>query len=94
MQSSYVFLEIQGSNEELDPIRKIPLKGHEIIYDIVASPLITPLIKRAKNQGCIVIYGIEMLLAQAYVQFRLMTSSDFPVKIKMELKQWAKTSLL
>ena len=83
-----------SSNEELDPIRKIPLKGHEIIYDIVASPLITPLIKRAKNQGCIVIYGIEMLLAQAYVQFRLMTSRDFPVKIKMELNQWVKNSLL
>ena len=79
-------------NEGLDPIRKVTLTGNEIIYDIVAAPLETPLIKRAKKQGCLVIYGIEMLLAQAYVQFKIMTSTNFPVKIKKELNQWAMTS--
>ena len=76
----------------MDPIECITLSGKEIVYDIVASPLITPLIERAKKHGCSVIYGIEMLFPQAYEQFRLMTGSSFPVKVKEELNELFKSS--
>ena len=62
-----------------DPIAAVPLGGHEIVYDIVYTPPNTPLIRRAREAGCQVITGGEMLLGQAYEQFRLFTGVAYPV---------------
>ncbi len=62
-----------------DPIAAVPLGGHEIVYDIVYTPPNTPLIQRARQAGCQVVTGGEMLLGQAYEQFRLFTGVEFPV---------------
>ena len=61
-----------------DPIAAVPLGGHEIVYDIVYTPPNTPLIQRARQAGCQVVTGGEMLLGQAYEQFRLFTGVEYP----------------
>ena len=61
-----------------DPLAAVPLAGHEIVYDIVYTPPNTPLVRRARAAGCQVICGGEMLLGQAYEQFRLFTGIDYP----------------
>ena len=55
-----------------DPMRGIPLDG-EIVFDLVYAPRVTPLLARARREGCLTIGGIEMLVAQAERQFELWT---------------------
>jgi 3-dehydroquinate dehydratase / shikimate dehydrogenase len=61
-----------------DPMAGIPLDG-EIVFDLVYVPAETPLIKRARAEGCLTIGGIEMLVAQAERQFELWTGQRPPV---------------
>lgn len=68
-----------------DPIAAVPLAGHEIVYDIVYTPPETPLIRRARAAGCQVITGGEMLLGQAYAQFRRFTGAAFPAAERARL---------
>ena len=63
-----------------DPIAAVPLGGQEIVYDIVYTPPNTPLIRRAREAGCQVVTGGEMLLGQAYEQFRLFTGVEYPAR--------------
>ena len=55
-----------------DPMDGVPLDG-EIVFDLVYAPARTPLLERARNEGCLTIGGIEMLVAQAERQFELWT---------------------
>jgi 3-dehydroquinate dehydratase/shikimate dehydrogenase len=55
---------------------KIP--GH-IVLDMVYNPHETELLKRAKAQGCKIIYGSEMLLEQAARQFEIWTGETAPL---------------
>ena len=67
-----------GMHAAGDPIAGVPLAGDEIVYDIVYTPPNTPLLRRARAAGCQVIPGGEMLLGQAYEQFRLFTGREYP----------------
>ncbi|MGA8027560.1 MAG: shikimate dehydrogenase [Bryobacteraceae bacterium] len=49
-----------------------------IVLDMVYNPHETLLLKRAKEQGCTVIYGAEMLLEQAARQFEIWTGDSAP----------------
>ena len=55
-----------------DPMDGVPLDG-EIVFDLVYAPARTPLLERARKEGCMTIGGIEMLVAQAERQFELWT---------------------
>ncbi|HEX5797088.1 MAG TPA: shikimate dehydrogenase, partial [Candidatus Saccharimonadales bacterium] len=67
-----------GMDEEKSPIDSSLISPHQIIFDVVYSPLETKLIKDAKAKGAKTIYGIEMLLHQAFEQFKLFTGKDAP----------------
>jgi 3-dehydroquinate dehydratase/shikimate dehydrogenase len=60
-----------------DPMAGVPLDG-EIVFDLVYAPADTPLIVRARAEGCLTIGGIEMLVAQAERQFELWTGQRPP----------------
>ena len=60
------------------------LHGSQIVFDIVYAPLETKLIRDAKKVGATVIYGVEMLLAQAAVQFKLYTGEEAPTDAMRE----------
>jgi 3-dehydroquinate dehydratase/shikimate dehydrogenase len=66
-----------------DPTRGIPLDG-EIVFDLVYAPPVTPLLERARREGCLTIGGIEMLVAQAERQFELWTGERPPAGLFKE----------
>ncbi len=53
----------------------------DVVFDMVYNPLETELLKRAKAQGCGVIQGLEMFLAQAAQQFEIWTGETAPASV-------------
>ena len=60
------------------PISTKNITKESIVYDIVYVPVETPLIEQSKNQGATIIYGWEMLLAQAMKSFEIWTGKPAP----------------
>jgi 3-dehydroquinate dehydratase/shikimate dehydrogenase len=54
---------------------KIPAK---LVFDMVYNPLDTMLVRMAKDQGAVVIRGLEMFLEQASRQFEIWTGESAP----------------
>ncbi len=54
-----------------DPIYFYDFDGHEMIYDIVYAPSVTPVMARAHKAGCNVCNGLSMLKYQGDAQFAL-----------------------
>lgn len=50
----------------------------DTVFDMVYNPHETLLLKRAKQQGCSIIHGSEMLLEQAASQFEIWTGESAP----------------
>ncbi len=61
-----------------DPLAAYAFRGHEVVYDLVYGEGLTPILQRAREAGCAVIDGRQMLAEQAYEQFRLFTGREFP----------------
>ena len=62
-------------NPEGSLFKKVPAG---IVLDMVYNPHETLLLKRAKQQGCTIVYGSEMLLEQAAAQFEIWTGDSAP----------------
>jgi 3-dehydroquinate dehydratase/shikimate dehydrogenase len=75
VQTTSVGMEPETS---ANPIPDYIFKGHEVVFDIVYNPPITVLLKKAQQAGCRIIQGKEMLLGQAFAQFRLFTGREYP----------------
>jgi shikimate dehydrogenase len=58
-----------------------------IVYDLVYDPLVTPLLKEARDQGLRTIDGLEMLVAQARRAFRLFFGAHAPRQHDAELRK-------
>ncbi len=65
-----------------DPLVEYAFRGHELVYDLVYGEVLTPILRRARDAGCAVIDGSQMLAEQAYEQFRLFTGRVFPDSAK------------
>lgn len=65
-----------GSGELTDqtPATAAQLAGAHYVYDLVYNPIETRLLKEACKAGCKTVRGLEMLAAQAKIQFELWTS--------------------
>ncbi len=50
----------------------------ELVFDMVYNPLETKLLRRAREQGCTVIPGIQMFVEQAVRQFEVFTGESAP----------------
>jgi 3-dehydroquinate dehydratase/shikimate dehydrogenase len=61
-----------------DPLPGYRFRGSELVYELVYSPELTPLMARAHEAGCRTIGGLAMLQAQGRAQFRLFTGRDYP----------------
>ena len=55
------------------------LRPDHVVFDMVYRPSRTRLIEDAEAAGCTVVYGIEMLLHQAALQFERWTGADAPL---------------
>ena len=54
---------------------------HQVLFDIVYTPLETRLLTQAKASGLTVISGVEMFIHQAVLQFEQFTGKPAPVEI-------------
>lgn len=78
IQTTSVGMNAQGApNNENDPLYFYDFKGHEIVYDIVYVPEVTPIMKRAEQAGCLTCNGYKMLQYQGYMQFKIFTGEDY-----------------
>lgn len=64
-----------GKYVEQSPVTSEQLAGVRCAYDLIYNPLDTLFIKRARAAGCETIGGLEMLVAQARLQFQLWTGT-------------------
>lgn len=71
--------------ENKSPIDVVYLNKEQIVFDIFYSPLKTALLKSAEEKGAKIIYGTEMLLYQAILQFELYTGYQAPIEIMREI---------
>ena len=62
-------------------LRSDQINCTQIVFESIYSPIETQLIKNAKQAGASVIYGIEMLLHQAFAQFKLYTGLTAPKQL-------------
>ena len=60
------------------PVDLTPLPGDAIVYDIVYSPLETPLLAQARARGLDTVDGLEMLIGQAALAFELFFGAEPP----------------
>ena len=63
-----------------------PVFGNSIIYDIVTSPVETPLLHEAKSRGLRTIDGFAMLIGQAAVAFEKFFGQPAPREHDVELR--------
>ena len=69
-----------GSSAFLDetPVIAGLLRPGAVVFDMVYDPLETRLLREAKARGCVIVNGLEMLLAQAIAQFETWTGQEAP----------------
>jgi shikimate dehydrogenase len=61
----------------------VPASVHRegtVVFDMVYDPLETQFLRDAQAAGATVINGLEMLIAQAVVQFEVWTGRDAPMQ--------------
>lgn len=63
----------------------------QIVFDLVYNPAQTVLLKRASEQGCEVIPGVEMFIEQAARQFEIFTGESAP---RLVMERAAKEALV
>jgi 3-dehydroquinate dehydratase/shikimate dehydrogenase len=67
-----------GELASFTPLTARELKGVKLVFDLVTSPMDTPLIEQAKQAGVKTIPGVEMLIEQAVEQFEIWTGLGAP----------------
>ncbi|TFG60919.1 MAG: hypothetical protein E4H36_11250 [Spirochaetales bacterium] len=72
--------------EDGNPAAGYTFTGRELAYDLVYSPPDTPFLTAARLKGCRTLGGLDMLLEQAYCQFRVFTGRDYPETAKLEIR--------
>lgn len=70
-----------GMDSDETPVDKANLRASQIVFDAVYSPLKTRLLREAEEAGARTIPGTEMLLLQAFAQFKLFTDREAPEEV-------------
>ncbi len=72
-------------HEDEDAAPNFKFTGNEIVYDLVYKPKETLFLRRAKEAGCPIHYGIDMLIGQGKLQFEAFTGYHYPHWIELDL---------
>jgi shikimate dehydrogenase len=70
-----------GLNNELSPLKSNFMSEGAFVFDIVYRPVFTNLLNNAKDAGCNLIFGYEMLLHQAKKSFEIWTGLQGPLDV-------------
>jgi 3-dehydroquinate dehydratase/shikimate dehydrogenase len=65
-------------DSDADPLPEYQFGGSEVVYDLVYQPLVTAFLQRARDAGCRIISGLDMLWAQGAFQFEHYTGAEYP----------------
>ena len=68
--------DVDSSPASVDQLRHISL-----VYDLVYNPIETLLLTQAREAGCKTLTGLQMLVAQAILQFQLWTRETAPSEV-------------
>ncbi|MFY9555211.1 MAG: shikimate dehydrogenase [Blastocatellia bacterium] len=71
---------MRGHSEGSSPVPRAALRNRALAYDLVYNPVETQFLKDAATEGCKTINGLEMLVAQAALQFELWTNKKPPIE--------------
>lgn len=77
-------LGTSGAQETETPATAAQLRGARLAYDLVYNPVETRFLREARDAGCELIGGLEMLVTQAGEQFRLWTGGVAPEELMKE----------
>ncbi|KAL2942280.1 Bifunctional 3-dehydroquinate dehydratase/shikimate dehydrogenase chloroplastic [Bienertia sinuspersici] len=66
-------------------ISKKALKHYSLVFDAIYTPKLTKLLKEAQNSGATIVYGTEMFINQAYIQFENFTGLPAPKEVMREV---------
>jgi 3-dehydroquinate dehydratase/shikimate dehydrogenase len=69
-------LGTRGERQDDTPAAADQLRGVRLAYDLVYNPLETRFLREARSAGCETLGGIEMLVAQAFEQFKVWTGHE------------------
>ena len=72
---------MHGHSEGSSVVTREALHKRRVAYDLVYNPLETRFLQYAREEGCPTISGIEMLIAQAALQFELWTGVKPPISV-------------
>lgn len=75
---------MQGKNGGNMPVPPETLLPNHVVFDMVYRPHRTPFVLAAERIGCTVVYGIEMLLGLAAIQFEVWTGQSAPLAAMRE----------
>ena len=65
-----------GLNNHDSPIHSDLIKKKHTVMDIIYNPFLTPLLKQAKLKQCIYLNGLDMLVNQGAIAFKLFTGIE------------------
>ncbi|NLA92530.1 MAG: 3-dehydroquinate dehydratase, partial [Spirochaetales bacterium] len=71
--------------EGIDPIPNYKLQKGQTVYELIYRPRYTPLLKRAQESGCRLLFGIDMLLRQGKLQFESFSGYHYPKRLEPAL---------
>src|SRR5207237_650888 len=72
---------MMNHNEGESIIPRAAWRNRKIAYDLIYNPLETRFLADARQQGCLTLSGIDMLVAQAALQFEFWTGHKPPVEL-------------
>uniref|UniRef100_A0A7N0TG59 shikimate dehydrogenase (NADP(+)) n=1 Tax=Kalanchoe fedtschenkoi TaxID=63787 RepID=A0A7N0TG59_KALFE len=67
------------------PIPKDALKHYCLVFDAIYTPKDTRLLREAREHGCAVVYGTEMLIRQGFEQYKNFTGLPAPEQLFRDL---------
>jgi 3-dehydroquinate dehydratase / shikimate dehydrogenase len=70
-----------GKQVDQTPVTAAQLRGVRLAYDLVYNPIETRFLREAASVGCQTLGGLEMLVAQAQLQFNLWTGQEAPASV-------------
>jgi shikimate dehydrogenase len=73
-----------GDNVGETPVVRDQLRGARLVYDLVYNPIETLLLQEARNAGCETLGGLEMLVGQAKLQFKIWTNTNISSELMYE----------
>jgi shikimate dehydrogenase len=59
----------------------VPLPSRGVVFDLVYRPRVTRLLRRARDEGCVAIEGLRLLVEQAALSFEIWTGRKGPREV-------------